>query len=332
MKKTLFIFAVLLMSALYSFSQSTLNLVIFSEDGDQFFAYVNGIKQNDKPESNVKITNLASPNVSLRIEFSDKALTQLKQNMSLEQGFEHTAKIKRDMKKQLKLTYFGQVPIDEAPATGSKEVVYHSAENSPTAKSPDSMTTNNTITSTSTNMSTQTFNGTDNGAAAVNITVGGAGISLNVSGMDPNATNVKTTTSTTVTSTNRSSSNFSSSSAGNKEQNERVRQEDSKSVTAKTGCRTTMAGVDFNKMKQSIESKPFSDSKMSTAKVATKNACLSVSQVKAICVLFDLDDDKLMFAKFAYDYCTEKAKYYLVSEVFSFSTSTDELNQFLEEK
>jgi hypothetical protein len=80
-----------------------------------------------------------------------------------------------------------------------------------------------------------------------------------------------------------------------------------------------------------VEAKPFSDTKMSTAKVATKNSCLSVSQVKEICKLFSMDDDKLTYAKYAYDYCVDKANYYQVSEVFAFSSTTDEFNKFLEQ-
>jgi hypothetical protein len=91
-----------------------------------------------------------------------------------------------------------------------------------------------------------------------------------------------------------------------------------------------MGSADFGKLKQSVEAKPFSDTKMSTAKVATKNACLSVNQIKEICNLFSMDEDKLAYAKYAYDYCTEKGNYYQVGDVFSFSTSTDELNAFLE--
>src|SRR5437868_6332043 len=88
-------------------AQESINLVVFSEDGDAFYAYVNGTKQNDKPETNVKVVGV-SPNVSLRIEFENKALPNLKQNMALDPGFEHTAMIRRDMKQQVKLRYFGK--------------------------------------------------------------------------------------------------------------------------------------------------------------------------------------------------------------------------------
>ena len=39
----------------FTYAQNTYNVVIFSEDGEPFFVYANGIRQNDKPETNVKI-------------------------------------------------------------------------------------------------------------------------------------------------------------------------------------------------------------------------------------------------------------------------------------
>ena len=89
MKKNLLLLAAMLFGLMAS-SQNKLNLVIFSEDAEPFFAYVNGVKQNDKAETNVKITGL-SPNISLKIIFENKALPELKKSMSLEPGFEHTA-------------------------------------------------------------------------------------------------------------------------------------------------------------------------------------------------------------------------------------------------
>jgi hypothetical protein len=91
-----------------------------------------------------------------------------------------------------------------------------------------------------------------------------------------------------------------------------------------------MTPSNFETMKKSVESKPFSDTKMSTAKIATKNNCLSVNQVKEISKLFSMDEDKLAYAKYAYDYCVDKGNYFQVSEVFSFSATTDEFNEFLE--
>jgi hypothetical protein len=330
MKNVLLLTGLFLMS-LASLGQNPANLVVFSEDGDLFFAYVNGIRQNDKPESNVKITGLTFPNVSLRIEFNDKALPQLKQNMVLEPGHEHTAKIVRDMKKVVKLKYFGQAPIDNAAAPAAGTVAYHSSENPTYNTAPAGGSDNSNTTVTSTTTST-TYNSSNPGSGSININMNGAGINMNVTGMDPNAGGqVMTTTSSTTVTSSSSSSSSSHASHGAHSSHHKDNGNATAANGSNAGCSTAMSSANFAKMKQAVESKPFSDTKMSTAKAATRNACLSVNQVKEICRLFNMDEEKLAYAKFAYDYATDKANYYEVSEVFSFSTTTDDFNQFLEQ-
>jgi hypothetical protein len=319
MKKHILLFAALILSGI-AFTQNQVNLVIFSEDGDPFYAFINGVRQNDKPETNVKVTGV-SPNISLRIEFENKALPQLKQNMALEPGYEHTAKIKRDMKKQLKLRYFGQTPLNDASSSGVATVQYHAVENAAPATAATSQLNSGNQTVTSTTTTTTHTRGSDN--TAVNMNMSGVGISMNVTGMDP-GTHVNTTTSTTVTTSSSSSGSAYSDNTSNTNQY-------SNTATTGNGCSAPMSQSGFGNMKKSVEAKPFSDTKMSTAKVATKNSCLSVAQIKEICKLFSMDDDKLTYAKYAYDYCVDKANYYQVSEVFAFSSTTDEFNKFLEQ-
>jgi hypothetical protein len=324
-KQLLLLVAALLLSVAYN-AQDKINLVIFSEDGDAFFAYVNGIRQNDKPETNVKVTGL-SPNVSLRIEFDNKALPQLKQNTPFEPGFEHTVRIRRDLKKQVKLTYFGQTPISNEPAQGVTTIPYHTSEN-PVSSQPAAGSNYNSAGSTTvTNSSTTTTNAGED--VNMNVNMSGVGISMNVNtGVPASSTNVRTTTSSTVTT--RTSGGYDQSMEQHNAPNSNPPQ-NQVSQTPAAGCTMPMNQTSFAKMKQSVESQSFSDTKMSTAKVATKNACLSIAQVKEICKLFSMDEDKLAYAKYAYNYCVDKASYYQVSEVFTFSTTTDEFNKFLEQ-
>ncbi|MBA2611013.1 MAG: DUF4476 domain-containing protein [Bacteroidetes bacterium] len=322
MKTRLSFFSGLLFLSLITFSQKV-NLVIFAEDGDKFYAFVNGIKQNDVAESNVKVTGV-TPNISLRIEFENKALPNLKQNMALEPDFEHTAKIKRDMKKQIKLRYFGRVPLSEATNTGASTVAYHTADDSNNGNYNTTTGGSNNYTTTTTNTQVNTNTNANPNGAAVNVNVDGVSMNVNVSGMDMTNGNTVTqsSTSTTVTS--------SSSSTGSSPRSDHYQSQNQTTPISANGCGSAMPKSNFDSMKKSIESKPFSDTKMSTAKVSTKSNCMSVNQIKEICKLFSMDDDKLNYAKFAYDYCVDKANFYQVSEVFSFSSTADDLNAFIE--
>ena len=337
MKKSILLLSSLVLMALNTFSQNTYNLVMFAEDGDAFYVFANGIRQNDKPETNVKITGLTAQALSVRVEFENKALPQLKKNFPMEVGYEYTVRIKKDMKKQMKLQYFGQVALGEAPKSEASTVQYHTSENPSTQY--NTSTTDNTATNsnnnsnttvTTTSTSTHVNTNTNPNGVAVNVNVNGLGINMNVN--DPtfndNAT-VHSTTSTTVTS---SSSSSSSSPKNPKSNSNPTTMPVETSQPVASGCSSAMADASFQKMKKSVNDKPFSDTKMSTAKVATKNACLSTEQIKDICSLFSMDDDKLTYAKYAYAYCVDKANFYHVSEIFSFSTTTDELNEFIEKQ
>jgi hypothetical protein len=317
MKKQLLLLFAALICGFNVLSQNKVNLVVFSEDAEPFYTYINGVRQNDKPETNVKITGI-SPNISLRIVFENRALPELKQNMSLEAGFEHTARIKRDNKQQMKLRYFGQTPIEES-APGVPTVAYHTAE---TTAAPAQAADGGQTTVTSTTTTTRT-NAAGSENVSVNINMAGAAVNMNVTGMDPNGATMNSTSSTTVTSS--SSSRTSASPVS-----ETAADAKPTPAASNAGCSAAMSPSSFTTMKKSVEAKPFSDTRMSTAKVATKNNCLSIEQVKEICKLFSMDDDKLEYAKYAYDYCVEKATYYQVSDVFSFSGTTDDFNKFLE--
>jgi len=96
-----------------------------------------------------------------------------------------------------------------------------------------------------------------------------------------------------------------------------------------TNCSTPMKDADFQSAKQSIASKSFEDSKLTTAKQIVSANCVLSSQVKEIMDLFGYENTRIEFAKFAYKYTYDKNNYYKVNEGFKFETSIDELNEYL---
>jgi len=103
-------------------------------------------------------------------------------------------------------------------------------------------------------------------------------------------------------------------------------------TTTTGGCYTPMADADFQTAKKSIESKSFEDSRLTLAKQIMKNKCLSVQQVKEIMLLFSFEQTRLDFAKLAYDYTSDRDNYYQLNDAFTFESSIDELNTYLESK
>ena len=348
-------------------AQTKSNIVIFSEDGEPFFAFVNGVRQNVSAETNVRITDLTAESFSFRIVFANSGKEPISKNQFLPFGSEYTFKIKTDKKGEMKLQSFGQVELAQATSNSTNSTAYHSTEtpvnttntvNSTNQSGNGSGTVTTTTTETVQVNSTTNVNGanetmnvntttngqtTNNGTenVSVNMNVGGASVNMNVSVSGTGTTtnenanvnmnvngmengNVNSTTTTTTTTTNSSTSANTSSDATNNNTN----------VTSSSNgsCIYPSDDASFEKMRATVEDKPFSDTKMSTAKLATKNACLSTAQVKIIMELFSMDDDKLAYAKFAYDYTTDRANFYTLSEAFSFDATTTDFNKFLESK
>jgi hypothetical protein len=88
----------------------------------------------------------------------------------------------------------------------------------------------------------------------------------------------------------------------------------------------------FQRALQAVNAKPFRDEKMETAKLATKDKCLSNAQIRAMAGSFSFEDQTLDFVKYAYDLSTEKSEYYLLEDIFKFMSSREDFMSFLKSK
>jgi hypothetical protein len=90
-----------------------------------------------------------------------------------------------------------------------------------------------------------------------------------------------------------------------------------------------MKAGDFSAARKTIQDAAFDDSKLSTAKTIVSANCLTTDQVISICGLFNFEENKLAFAKYAYKYTTDPKNYFKVGSVFVFDGSKTELNEFI---
>ncbi len=77
-------------------------------------------------------------------------------------------------------------------------------------------------------------------------------------------------------------------------------------------------------------SKSFEDTKMTMAKQVGSGRCFTVAQVKGVMGLFSFEDSKLDFAKYAYERTYDIDNYYKVNDAFTFESSVDELNEYIQ--
>lgn len=300
------------------------SLTVFAQDGQKFFVILDGVRQNDFPSTNVKVTDLDRPNYRVKIIFDNAKLEDIDKNVFLQDvdgnAVDVVYSIRPNRKGVLDMRISSFNEAQSTPVAKEENVVkYHTQENP-----LQEQTTTTTVTTTTT-----TNGNTTKESVNMNIGMSGTGVNATVTDETGETINVNmnlgdmmrmdggSTTTTTKKVTTTSSANTSVSSP------EPVKEK---------GCTVAMSSSDFSAAKASVNKQSFSDSKMKTAKQFTKANCLTVNQIKEIMNLFSFDDDKLEYAKYAYDFCVDKNKYFMLAEEFSFSSSSDQLNDYIDGK
>lgn len=291
MRKSLLLFAFLITSMLFAQAQKTGAITIFSEDGDKFFLVLNGEKQNNMAQTNLRIDELPQPYYNAKIMFMDSTIAPISKKALYVADADGTMKdvtykIRKDKAGKVKLNYFSMSDVEPDFIPPSNVRVYHYG------RSDGGVTTTTTTTTTATPV-----------GASVNVN----GVSMNVTVHDPFFTESTTTTT---------SSHNSSVVRGEKDRN---------------SCMNAypMRFSDFNSAKKTIADASFEESKLSTAKNVASANCLTSAQVSEVCNLFSFEESRLAFAKYAYGYTTDPKNYFKVNTVFSFDSSKEELNKFV---
>lgn len=319
MKKIILLF--LISSIFSSFYAQNCNAVFFNQEGKRFHLILNGILQNQNYETNVKITDLSfEGNYKVTIDFEDEQLPNIDKNIyMMEQSSEYTFNIKQNKKGQYVLRAMSVVPVAQAPAPApTQSVIVYS-----TTPPASSTTVTETVT-TSTTTNVGTGNNQENISMGVNMNNMGMNVNVNINdGMNTN-TSTSSSYSETVTTTTSTSSTYTETPTTNHYVME--------GYNGPIGCSYPMNQSDFNSAKQSIASKSFSDSKLTIAKQVTKANCITADQAKQIIKLFDFEETRLEYAKFAYDYTYDKGNYYKVNDAFDFESSIEELNNYIENR
>lgn len=290
----------------------TLN--IFSEDGDKFTLILNGEKQNDVPQTNIRIEELPQPYYNAKVIFEDKALAPISKNSLMitdadGKFMDVTYKIRKDKQNKPKMSYFSMIPVQENFTAPSGVYVHRFGQpfDAPPARvvisSPNVGVTRTTTTTTQSN------------TVGASVNVGGLGMSVTI--QDPEADFGTTTHTTTTTTHHQSGGGY---------------QQPPRQQTQTRGCsgNWAMNSSNFAEAKSTIDEGAFDDTKLSTAKSIVTSNCLSTDQVVQICNLFSFEENKLAFAKFAYRYTTDPRNYFKVNNVFSFSSSKEDLNSFIQ--
>ena len=302
MKKGLF-YSIVLVFVVFQMSAQQYgrygHLTIFSEDGDKFTLVLNGETINDVPQTNLRVEELTQPYYNARIIFEDASKTSITKNNLLitdvNGNFQDvTYKIRRDKNNssKMKMNFFSMTDVNPEFLPPSNVQVIHYGR---------PVQTGGTVTQTTTTTST--------GGVSAGVSVNGVGVNISVN--DPNMQVTQTTTTT------------SSSSYGGHHDGPRHGR------GPRCSNQYAMSSADFSSALQTIKNQGFEETKLKTAKQIVKSNCLNTHQIAEICKTFGYDESRLDFAKEAYESCTEPNNYFKINNVFSFSSSAEELSEYV---
>lgn len=301
MKKiTLLIIALLSLGTL--FSQPS-NFIFFSEDGYPFYVIMNGVKQNQNPQTNVRVENLTAPSYKTKIIFEDKTIPSINKNVYTKPGIEITYRIRKNRKGENVLRYY-----TENPASFEPIIVADDNRNEVVIK--DETYSNSTSSDVHIDIDLNANGG------GVNINTPDGDVSLNAN-VDVNGGNI--------------------SYDENIEDNTNVYIEDNTEepiynmpgYNGAVGCHWPIENRDFQRIKQTIENADFSSDKLTIAKQIVDSNCLTAQQVKEIVSLFDFESGRLDFAKYAYTHTFDINNYYIINDAFDFSSSIKALDDYI---
>lgn len=314
MKQFIF-FIILVILILPVFSQKS-NVIFFAENGERFNVILNGVQQNASPETNVKITDInGGAAYKVKIIFEDVTLGELDKNIYPNPGTETTLNIKKNKKGKYVLRFQSEVPIAQAPLqTQNQNVITY------TVTAPEPTTTANIVVTETTTTTTDNLPDGENISVGIGVSENGVGIDMNVNVNQSESHSSSSTTTTTTTTTIVNENNTAPTT-----QDHYIMP----GYNGPIGCPWPMSQPDFASAKQSIALKDFEDSKLTIAKQIFNTNCLLSSHVKEIMMLFTYEDTKLEFAKYAYGRTFDIGNYYKVNDAFTYETSIDELNNYI---
>ncbi len=321
------------------FAQS-FTLSVFSENSERFWVVINGEKKNDKASSSVKVIDLTGSYWKMKIMFENESLPEITQNVY--RPFDASAttyQIKKNRKGNYVLRMYSASDFN----IGNNNTRTNNSRNN---NFPNNNGNGNN------NRNSNNGNGSNNGnnnGVNININLGNNQMGNNQGGINPNGNNGNWNNNGNGNNNlNEDDENLNRNNNGNTGWGSTNNGNNNNGNTGNWGnnnngntgnwgnnngkCSMPMSSQDFDLAFQNVERQNFEETKMTVAKQFTSRNCMTVQQIRKIISIFDFENHKLQYAKYAYDFCFDKQNYYLLNDAFDFSTSITDLNNFLESK
>ncbi len=328
--RTLFLFclSIFLFTAADAQFMPTANLTIFSEDGHKFFLILNGERQNDVAQTNIRLEELPQPYYNCKILFEDQSLKEISKNMLMLTDAngamqDVTYKIKKDKNGKPLLRFFSFIPAQQNMIRPSNCAVYRYGNPGTIIAGPG--------------FSANSGNGgagiqVNTGGVNINVQVDDANRGYNTNGYNNNGGNngYNNNGGNNGYNNNGYNNNSNYNNNRNRPQDRNNHYYDNNS-NASQGCYNAypMRGPDFDDARNTLKNEGFDETRLDLAKQVISTNCVNTTQIASLCQLFSFEASKLELAKYAYDHCTDPNNYFKISNIFSFSSSKTELSNYI---
>lgn len=323
------IFTLLVLAiSLNVFSQNA-NLIIFNNSGQPFFVILNGVKQNSIPKTNVKVQGLNPVSYKVKIIFADGKTGDIDKSVFLEPNMEYSAQVVFKKGKG-KLKLFDLVALNTSPyGNGSQVISYRANDNVVYSDQQTTQTYNNGNAQVNVNGQTVT---TNSQTTSTQTTTHMSGTHTHADGTvhDHNHNVVTPPANGTHTHADGTVHDHNHQVISNTPQPLKpVIYTDGEAIVNANGtltCRNALNNIDL--LISEVKAENFSSDKMQLVRTTLNTKCINSDQAYRIVNTFTFDGDKIEMAKFCYDHMTDKANAKKLLDLFTFSSSKDELKKY----
>lgn len=291
--------AILCLLVLAGIAQNN-DFVFYTDNGDKFTLYLNNVKQNATAATNVKAENISGKSISVRVVFERSGVPTFSRTMSVSSN-------DKEIKVQL---------------VKGRENVYSMKTVSTTDRHHSSSNNNSTTVVKGSNGSNETKDnghggngghGNNNGGHGNNN--GGHGNNGHGNGGHGNG--------------GYGNNNHGNGGYGNGGYGNNGYWNNGYGPTDNPRCHFPMQQNDFNSLRSQVRARYFDSSRMTVAKQACRYNCMTSDQIRDLCKEFAYESNRLDFAKYAFEYCYDRYRYYIVGQAFTYSSSVDQLNRYI---
>ncbi len=303
--------AILCLLVLAGIAQNN-DFVFYTDNGDKFTLYLNNVKQNATAATNVKAENISGKSISVRVVFERSGVPTFSRTMSVSSN-------DKEIKVQL---------------VKGRENVYTMKTVSTTDRHHSSSNNNSTTVVKGSNGSNETKDNGHGGNGGHGNNNGGhgnnnGGHGNNNGGHGNNGHGNGGHGNGGYGNNNHGNGGYGNGGYGNGGYGNNGYWNNGYGPTDNPRCHFPMQQNDFNSLRSQVRARYFDSSRMTVAKQACRYNCMTSDQIRDLCKEFAYESNRLDFAKYAFEYCYDRYRYYIVGQAFTYSSSVDQLNRYI---